>query len=107
MELYHTVRKTLTLNRPSLRLNVLPSGVVHHDDLIYLFYISKLFPEFKQNDPESVTVDKITTLWANFARTGYVQKEIIFACCLLGFVSEIRYLNKPKNWTTSNGNRTL
>lgn len=45
-------------------------GVVHHDDLIYLFYISKLFPEFKPTDPESVTVDKITTLWANFARTG-------------------------------------
>lgn len=47
-----------------------PYGVVHHDDLIYLFYISKLFPEFKPSDPESQTVEKLTTLWANFARTG-------------------------------------
>lgn len=45
-------------------------GVVHHDDLIYLFYISKLFPEFKQSDPESLTSDKITLIWSNFARTG-------------------------------------
>ncbi|KAI7815372.1 esterase [Rhyzopertha dominica] len=48
-----------------------PYGVVHHDDLIYLFYISKLFPEFKQSDPESAAVEKLTAIWANFARTGY------------------------------------
>lgn len=47
-----------------------PYGVVHHDDLIYLFYISRLFPWFTPSDPEAQTVEKLTKLWANFARTG-------------------------------------
>lgn len=51
-------------------LFILFLGVVHHDDLIYLFYIQKLFPLFKDTDPESITVNKLTTLWANFAKTG-------------------------------------
>ncbi|KAJ4445588.1 hypothetical protein ANN_12269 [Periplaneta americana] len=47
-----------------------PIGVSHHDDLIYLFYISLLFPEFKTEDPESQMVEKLTKLWANFIQTG-------------------------------------
>ncbi|XP_025833114.1 uncharacterized protein LOC108734580 [Agrilus planipennis] len=50
--------------------NTVPYGVVHHDDLIYLFYISTLFPKFTTNDPESNTVDKMIKMWANFAKTG-------------------------------------
>lgn len=48
-----------------------PYGVVHHDDLIYLFYISKLFPLFKENSPKEVEmVNKLTILYANFAKYG-------------------------------------
>ncbi|XP_063220824.1 esterase E4-like [Bacillus rossius redtenbacheri] len=47
-----------------------PYGVVHHDDLIYLFYISVLFPYFTSTDPETLTVERLTTLWGNFVRTG-------------------------------------
>nr|UUB32816.1 carboxylesterase COED1 [Dendroctonus valens] len=51
--------------------NTKPYGVVHHDDLIYLFYISKLFPQFKENSPKEVEmVNKLTILYANFAKYG-------------------------------------
>ncbi|RZC31840.1 COesterase domain containing protein [Asbolus verrucosus] len=47
-----------------------PYGVVHHDDLIYSFYISPLFPFFNESYPEAEMVEKLTTIWANFAKTG-------------------------------------
>lgn len=51
--------------------NTKPYGVVHHDDLIYLFYISKLFPLFKENSPKEVEmVNKLASLYANFAKYG-------------------------------------
>ncbi|CAH1107848.1 unnamed protein product [Psylliodes chrysocephalus] len=51
--------------------NTIPYGVVHHDDLIYLFYISKIFPLFKEHSPKEVEmVEKLTRLYANFAKTG-------------------------------------
>lgn len=46
-----------------------PYGVSHHDDLLYLFYI-KQFPFFKENDPELTTVERMTAIWENFAKTG-------------------------------------
>lgn len=46
------------------------SGVVHQDDLMYLFYQSKVFPYFEDNAPENVMVEKMTAIWANFAKTG-------------------------------------
>ncbi|CAG9854610.1 unnamed protein product [Phyllotreta striolata] len=61
--------------------NTIPYGVVHHDDLIYLFYISVLFPRFKECSPKEVEmVTKLTTLYANFAKTGNptpVSSEIL------------------------------
>lgn len=45
------------------------SGVSHHDDLMYIFYI-KQFPLFKPNDPETRTVERLTSIWENFAKTG-------------------------------------
>ncbi|KAF5277162.1 hypothetical protein FQR65_LT03868 [Abscondita terminalis] len=48
----------------------IPEGVVHHDDLIYIFWISKLFPKFNTTDPEYSMVKKLTTLIENFAKTG-------------------------------------
>lgn len=46
-----------------------PYGVVHHDDLIYMFY-SEIFPKLNTSDPEYVMVKKLTTLHTNFACTG-------------------------------------
>ena len=48
----------------------IPYGVVHHDDLIYLFYISARFPKLNVTDPEYTMVKKLTTLLTNFAYTG-------------------------------------
>ncbi|XP_047107794.1 esterase E4-like [Schistocerca piceifrons] len=48
-----------------------PYGVVHHDELIYLFYLSALdFPFFQESDPEIQTLERLTTMWANFVKTG-------------------------------------
>ncbi|XP_047106120.1 esterase E4-like [Schistocerca piceifrons] len=52
-----------------------PYGVVHHDDLIYLFYISVLFPPFTSTDPEYTTVKKMTKMWSNFVKTGNPTSE--------------------------------
>ncbi|KAB0794136.1 hypothetical protein PPYR_13756 [Photinus pyralis] len=46
-----------------------PEGVVHHDDLQYIFYISR-FPRLKPSDPEYKTVQKMTSMLKNFAVTG-------------------------------------
>ncbi|XP_044018738.1 esterase FE4-like [Aphidius gifuensis] len=45
-------------------------GVCHHDDLLYLFY-DTYFPYFKNNnDPELITVERMTSMYGNFAKTG-------------------------------------
>ncbi|XP_056638299.1 juvenile hormone esterase-like [Diorhabda sublineata] len=50
--------------------NTVPYGIVHHDDLIYLFYI-KLFPLFTETSPQEIEmVTKLTKMYANFAKTG-------------------------------------
>ncbi|CAB0034145.1 unnamed protein product [Trichogramma brassicae] len=46
-----------------------PYGVTHHDDLLYLFRVS-FFPEFEKDSPEMRTVERMTAIWANFAKTG-------------------------------------
>ncbi|KAK2575833.1 hypothetical protein KPH14_007208 [Odynerus spinipes] len=47
-----------------------PNGVVHHDDLQYLFYMSAIFPFFDENAPEIPMVERYTSMWTNFVRTG-------------------------------------
>lgn len=47
-----------------------PYGVIHHDDLIYLFYISKVFPRFNTSGEDADCVDRLTGLWSNFIVTG-------------------------------------
>ncbi|KAF5306941.1 hypothetical protein FQA39_LY00171 [Lamprigera yunnana] len=51
-----------------------PEGVVHHDDLIYIFYISR-FPRFNVTDPDYSMVQKLTKLLLNFAATGNPTSE--------------------------------
>ncbi|XP_067005694.2 juvenile hormone esterase [Anabrus simplex] len=47
-----------------------PYGVVHHDDLIYLFHNSALHPFITPRDAEYQTMKKLTKIWADFARGG-------------------------------------
>ncbi|XP_058796124.1 uncharacterized protein LOC131666991 [Phymastichus coffea] len=46
-----------------------PYGVAHQDDLFYIFYTST-FPMIGKNDKEAHLVDRMTAIWANFARTS-------------------------------------
>ncbi|KAK9692517.1 Carboxylesterase family [Popillia japonica] len=50
--------------------NTETAGAVHHDDLIYLFYISNRFPYFNSNDPEWQTVNRMVKMWTNFVKSG-------------------------------------
>lgn len=51
--------------------NVIILGAVHHDDLIYLFYVEPLFPFFGRDSPPEVEmVAKLTKLYATFAASG-------------------------------------
>lgn len=59
----------VSLNSYNCRFNF--PGAVHHDDLIYVAYISKLFPFFDETYPEAKMVTKLTTIYANFAKTGW------------------------------------
>ncbi|XP_014218176.1 esterase E4-like [Copidosoma floridanum] len=47
-----------------------PYGVMHHDDLQYLFFMWFMFPMIKENDPEARMIDKMTEMWYSFAKTG-------------------------------------
>ncbi|KAB0802381.1 hypothetical protein PPYR_04567 [Photinus pyralis] len=51
-------------------------GPVHHDDLIYLFYVSPLFPKFNESYPEYQTTKTLTKLFAKFAATGKPTNEM-------------------------------
>jgi hypothetical protein len=51
-------------------INKIVAGVAHHDDLLYLYYISIAFPFFGPNSPESKMIEKMTSMWAQFAETG-------------------------------------
>ncbi|KRT82520.1 esterase, partial [Oryctes borbonicus] len=50
--------------------NTETAGAVHHDDLMYLFYMSTLFPFFTRSDPEWEAVDRSVKIWSNFVKTG-------------------------------------
>ncbi|GJQ73730.1 hypothetical protein Trydic_g14064 [Trypoxylus dichotomus] len=50
--------------------NTQTAGAVHHDDLMYLFYMSSLFPHITRNDPEWETVNRYVKIWTNFVKTG-------------------------------------
>ncbi|XP_033329533.2 uncharacterized protein LOC117222127 [Megalopta genalis] len=45
-------------------------GVVHHDDLQYLFFMKAIFPFFESNAPEIPMVELYTSMWTNFMQTG-------------------------------------
>uniref|UniRef100_A0A336LPT8 Carboxylic ester hydrolase n=1 Tax=Culicoides sonorensis TaxID=179676 RepID=A0A336LPT8_CULSO len=47
-----------------------PYGVVHHDDLLYLFVAPKVAPMFTELDPENIMVERMTRIISNFALYG-------------------------------------
>ncbi|XP_011690508.1 PREDICTED: esterase E4-like [Wasmannia auropunctata] len=53
-----------------------PYGVVHHDDLQYLFVMNATFfgtvkiPYFENDAPEILMVELMTSMWSNFVQTG-------------------------------------
>lgn len=48
----------------------LPLGVAHGDELQYMYVFSKIAREISKDDPENVMVEKMTSWWAQFAKTG-------------------------------------
>ena len=51
-------------------------GVSHADELQYLFPVGeKLFKDTPLSETDEKMVDVMTTLWSNFARTGYVKSN--------------------------------
>ncbi|XP_072946192.1 carboxylic ester hydrolase-like [Epargyreus clarus] len=47
-----------------------PAGVAHHDELIYLYTISALFPDIGLTGPDAKMVDRMTAIVYNFAKNG-------------------------------------
>ena len=79
---------------------------MHHDDLMYVFYISR-FPKFVSGDPEIPIVEKMTAIWENFARTGEpIPKDnsLFKNIKWEKFTSQKkRYLELNKEFTMKNG----
>ena len=46
------------------------TGVVHQDELLYLFPEDHLFPNVTRSENDDKMVDILSTLWTDFARTG-------------------------------------
>lgn len=43
---------------------------VHVDDLLYLMVMKASAPPYTPTDPESLTIDRMTALWTQFAKNG-------------------------------------
>uniref|UniRef100_A0A182LS16 Carboxylic ester hydrolase n=1 Tax=Anopheles culicifacies TaxID=139723 RepID=A0A182LS16_9DIPT len=50
-------------------------GIVHCDELIYIFRAPILFPDIRRNSPDAKVSKKITKLLVDFARTGVVPEN--------------------------------
>lgn len=55
---------------PQFDGRILLPGVVHHDDLQYLFFMKQFFPFFDSTAPEVPMVDLYTSMWTSFVCTG-------------------------------------
>lgn len=47
-----------------------PSGVAHHDDMQYIFYMEQLFPYLDTQAPEAPMVDIYTSIFGGFVKNG-------------------------------------
>uniref|UniRef100_A0A1Y9HE21 Carboxylic ester hydrolase n=1 Tax=Anopheles funestus TaxID=62324 RepID=A0A1Y9HE21_ANOFN len=50
-------------------------GIVHCDELIYIFRAPILFPDFRRNSPDAKVTKQMTKLLVDFARTGVAPKS--------------------------------
>jgi carboxylesterase type B len=64
--------------RESVPILFLISGAIHLDDLLYLFPQDYIFRNSKLTPEDEHMVETMTTLWVNFARTGYVILNVPF-----------------------------
>jgi hypothetical protein len=53
------------------------------DDLLYLFPQNHMLPNMKLTPEDEDMVDTMTSLWVNFARTGYVRHVLYFSLQLM------------------------
>ncbi|XP_044730504.1 venom carboxylesterase-6-like isoform X2 [Chrysoperla carnea] len=82
-------------------------GASHLDELIYLFYIRAhylSFPLFKPSDPETKMVEKMTTLWSNFIKTGNPTPEVQE---VTNNVTWIPFTTKEENYLNIDSNLTM
>jgi carboxylesterase type B len=47
------------------------------DELLYLFPQKQMLPNLKFTPEDEDMVDTMTSLWVNFARTGYVHNKYL------------------------------
>ncbi|XP_075162677.1 juvenile hormone esterase-like [Haematobia irritans] len=43
-------------------------GAMHHDELLYLFYVPLMTPMFTKTDQENNTIERLTRMWYEFAK---------------------------------------
>ena len=59
------------------------TGPVHLDDLLYLFPQNHMLPNLKLTPEDEHMVQTMTSLWVNFAHTGYVRHILYFSVQLV------------------------
>jgi len=67
-----------------VRINfILIAGPVHMDDLLYLFPQNQMLPNLKLTPEDEDMVETMTSLWVNFAHTGYIRHILYFSLQLI------------------------
>lgn len=79
-------KKDSLVHKP-VKINPIFAGVVHHDDLLYLLTGPYIAPIFRETDPERITVERLTRMWASFAYRGWA----IFADLLFFALSSFNF----------------
>jgi len=59
------------------------AGPVHLDDVLYLFPQNHMLPNLKLTPEDEDMVETMTSLWVNFAHTGYVRHFLYFSVQLI------------------------
>uniref|UniRef100_A0AAG5DHA0 Carboxylic ester hydrolase n=1 Tax=Anopheles atroparvus TaxID=41427 RepID=A0AAG5DHA0_ANOAO len=62
-------------------------GIVHCDELIYIFRAPILFPDFQRDSPDAQASQRFTKLLVDFARTGYEDELLLSSNTTLTLVS--------------------
>jgi hypothetical protein len=78
MNLYHSC-----FHRISVLMLFWIAGPVHMDEMLYLFPQNHLLPNLKLTREDEDMVETMTSLWVNFAHTGYVTHVLYFSVLLI------------------------